>query len=260
MAGRIRSIKPEVLDDDVAAGLSDTAWRLWVSLWVLADDHGDVRASAKYLAASVWQDTGRDAGTPLQELIDKGRVHPYAVQGQRYVRIHAWERHQRVDNRGRPRVPTPEEDDGTWNRALAGDLRGDSPRTSANLGESRRFAATRARARARSPRDHRPRPPTTDHRPRARGGPDCPRVALAELGRGRTLHQGHPHPRGLAAERRRRRMGGRGARHRRPRMRRGVPRPLDRYPGRARAQAGLERDVQESDPDARRAGTRASTP
>src|SRR6185312_11839658 len=98
MSGRIRSIKPEILDDEVAAGLSDAAWRLWVSLWVLADDHGNVRAGEKYLAAQVWQDTSRDVATPLLELVEKGRLHPYSVGGQRYVEIHAWDKHQRVDN------------------------------------------------------------------------------------------------------------------------------------------------------------------
>lgn len=118
MAGRIRSIKPEVLEDELAAGLSDAAWRLWVSSWVLADDHGNVRAGSKYLAACVWQDTSRDADTPMRELIAKGRFQPYAVKGQRYVHIHAFDRHQRVDNAGKPRVPGPEEDDGTWNQQL----------------------------------------------------------------------------------------------------------------------------------------------
>ena len=59
MAGRIRSIKPELLDDEVAAGLSDAAWRLFVSSWILADDHGCFRAGARYLAPQGWPDTRR---------------------------------------------------------------------------------------------------------------------------------------------------------------------------------------------------------
>ena len=148
MSGRIRSIKPEVLEDEIASGLTDEAWRLWVSCWVLADDHGDVRASEKYLAASVWQDTTRNVSRPLQELIDKGRFHPYAVEGQRYVRIHAWDKHQRIDNRGRPRIPTPEQDDGTWDQGLTNGLaasRRESPQPSASLGGSPLRAYTRPR-------------------------------------------------------------------------------------------------------------------
>jgi len=138
MAGRIRSIKPEVLDDEVAAGLTDAAWRMWVSSWVLADDHGNLRAAAKYLAANVWQDTSRDAETPLAELIRKGRFQPYAVNGQRYVHVHAWHKHQRVDNASNPRVPTPDKDDGTWDPVVTpilSETRRESPTVSESFGE-----------------------------------------------------------------------------------------------------------------------------
>ena len=138
MAGRIRSIKPEVLEDEIAAGMSDAAWRMWVSSWVLADDHGNLRAGSKYLAANVWQDTTRDAETPLKELLRKGRFQPYAVKGQRYVHVHAWDKHQRIDNASNPRLPTPNQDDGTWNQGVTSDssesLR-EPPRVSATLGE-----------------------------------------------------------------------------------------------------------------------------
>ena len=137
MAGRIRSIKPELLEDEIAVSLSDAAWRLWVSMWVLADDHGDLRAGDRYLAAQVWQDTSHDASAPLLELIRTGLVLPYSVEGQRYVRIAGWSKHQRVDNAGKPRVPTPEDDDGTWIQLLtikvAEKLR-DPTRPSATLG------------------------------------------------------------------------------------------------------------------------------
>lgn len=114
MSGRIRTIKPEVLDDEVASSLSDAAWRLWVSLWVLADDHGNVRLANKYLAASVWQDTSRDVETVRLELFEKGLVSPYAYKHQRYGHINGWEKHQRISNQGTARVPLPSQDDGTW--------------------------------------------------------------------------------------------------------------------------------------------------
>lgn len=139
MAGRIRSIKPEVLDDELAAGLSDAAWRLWVSSWVLADDYGNVRAGSKYLAANVWQDTSRDVEAAVQELIDKGRWERYAVKGQRYVHIHAWDKHQRVDNAGKARVPTQVEDDGTWDQGV-------TPILAENLRSSPKVAESSAKA------------------------------------------------------------------------------------------------------------------
>jgi len=146
MAGRIRSIKPEILEDAVASSMSDAAWRLWVSSWVLADDHGDLRADARYLGAHVWQDTSKDTDGPLGELVDMGRFLPYAVRGQRYVRVANWAKHQRVDNAGEPRVPTLDQDDGTWNQSLTdriAESRGQLPLPTA---ESRDMPLAGARA------------------------------------------------------------------------------------------------------------------
>lgn len=115
MAGRIRSIKPEVLDDELMSELSDAAWRLYVSSWVLADDHGRFRAGAKLLAADVWQNTAKTslAEEALSELRRKGFLRAYEVEGQRYAAIkpRGWKTHQRIDHPGKPRVPVPCESD-----------------------------------------------------------------------------------------------------------------------------------------------------
>lgn len=115
MAGRIRSIKPEVLDDEVALELSDAAWRLWVSSWVIADDHGRLRASPKYLAAEVWKDTRRTetAQEAVDELVRAGLGRRYHVEGQLYFELKpaGWRRHQRIDKPGKERVPVPMEED-----------------------------------------------------------------------------------------------------------------------------------------------------
>lgn len=44
MAGRIRSMKPEILDDAIIAGLTDAAFRLFIAMIMVADDHGNLRA------------------------------------------------------------------------------------------------------------------------------------------------------------------------------------------------------------------------
>jgi hypothetical protein len=157
MAGRIRSLKPEVLDDETNASLSDGAWRLWISMWMLADDHGGVRAAERYLAANVWQDTTREVGPILEELIAKGRVEAYSVGGQRYVRVTDWAKHQRIDNAGKPRVPTPDEDDGTWNQELGrvfAESRGEAPRNAEGLDGSPLRAHACARIPAARISDH----------------------------------------------------------------------------------------------------------
>jgi len=162
MAGRIRSIKPELLDDEIVSSLSDAAWRLFVSSWLLADDYGCFRAGPRYLAAQVWQDTSKDALTPLLELADAGRVLLYEAEGQPYALIPTWERHQRVDNAGKRRVPAPPTNIRKVSRRFAEFLR-ESPRVSATLGISPLGPKT-------SPLDHDLRSPITDHEIRARGG------------------------------------------------------------------------------------------
>lgn len=146
MAGRIRSIKPELLEDEKASALSDAAWRLFVSSWLLADDHGRFRAGARYLAAQVWQDTSltEKASAALAELAAVGRVNVYQVDGQAYAEIPTWNKHQRIDNAGRPRVPPPPSCD-------SDNLDAVSPRTAETRGDSPRFAARASELAARPP-------------------------------------------------------------------------------------------------------------
>ena len=85
MAGRIRSLKPEVLDDDKVASLSDAAFRLWVSGIVLCDDHGSYPAGVSYLHARVFWGSGRKRKSVIdlmQELSDLGLVVYYTVRDQ----------------------------------------------------------------------------------------------------------------------------------------------------------------------------------
>lgn len=129
MAGRIRSIKPEILDDEEVSSLSDEAWRLWVSLWLLADDAGNSRAGDRYLASLVWQDSSRSPriAEVLRELRKARRIEVYENGGERFANIRNWAKHQRIDNAGKPRVHGPDHEDSTpWNES-----RGESPRVSA---------------------------------------------------------------------------------------------------------------------------------
>lgn len=117
MSGRIRSIKPELLEDAVTAGLTDTAFRLFIACILLADDEGNFRAEPKLLEGLVyWRTT--PAGDVATALADLGKpaegktrplVHLYTVDGQRYGHIVNWAKHQRISHKGAPRVPGPPE-------------------------------------------------------------------------------------------------------------------------------------------------------
>lgn len=130
MAGRIRSIKPEILDDEVSSRLSDAAWRLWVSMWLLADDYGRLRGSPVWLEGQVFWNAEDESRRPIRELLAELRaakvIIPYEVSGQSYFQVRTWKKHQRVDHPGPPRVPAPPEalanDSRTAREALANDL------------------------------------------------------------------------------------------------------------------------------------------
>jgi hypothetical protein len=151
MSGRIRTIKPEVLDDERAVSLSDGAWRMWISLRCVADDFGNGRFGHRYLGATIWQDTSRDVSKERAELVAAGKVIAYVVDDQHYFHLVGWEREQRIDNRGKPRVPGPEDvptSDRVLTPHLAANLR-EPPQVAEPLRDSPRFAAL---------------PPTSDHR------------------------------------------------------------------------------------------------
>ncbi|WP_437948686.1 hypothetical protein WME98_50085 [Sorangium sp. So ce296] len=111
MAGRIRTIKPELLEDERTASLSHPAWRLFVSLLLLADDHGRFRANAAHLLGAAFWAAPADVAAALGEIETSGLVRIYKVRGQSYGLIKGWTKHQRVDRPGPPRCPGPDEAD-----------------------------------------------------------------------------------------------------------------------------------------------------
>jgi len=149
---RIRTLKPEWLDDECLSCLSVEARLLSIGLILIADDHGRGRASIAFLASRVFtyeENAKAMVSRSLAELRgDSPRtsasawafIRLYSVGGQDYYEITNWSKHQRIDNASRPRVPGPDAE---------GAIMITSPRNSANLGETRLDL----------------RPPTSDHRP-----------------------------------------------------------------------------------------------
>jgi hypothetical protein len=109
---RIRTLKPEILTDEKSAGLSDTELRLFVSLIVMADDHGRFRANPAFVHSQVFwaSGTSREASRDaLDTLARLSLVILYEVAGQQYGKITNWEKHQKVDHPGKPLCPGPDE-------------------------------------------------------------------------------------------------------------------------------------------------------
>lgn len=105
--GRIRTLKPELLEDERVAALSHEAWRLFVSTILLADDYGNLRASHKLLDGAVFwaREIFPGISELLGELCAAGLVDLYEVRGQQYLHLRGWEKHQKIDHPSKPRCP-----------------------------------------------------------------------------------------------------------------------------------------------------------
>ncbi len=169
MAGRIRTIKPELLEDERTACLSDRAYRLFIGALLIADDYGNLRADARYLAGAItWgiEGTAAAAETAVRELAVARLLSVYDLRGQRYAAVRGWDKHQKVDKPGRPRVPGPADIEAKSIQLVAEDSR-DPRETLARLQENH---ATDLR------------PPTSDLRP-----PTCTSDPEGDLSLPRTV-------------------------------------------------------------------------
>jgi hypothetical protein len=110
VSGRIRTIKPELLEDTKTANLSHLEFRLFVSLLLMADDYGNLRASPGFVRGiAFWaleELEEDDVAKAIVELEEAGLLETYVMRGQLYAHITGWSKHQRVDKPGKPRVPS----------------------------------------------------------------------------------------------------------------------------------------------------------
>lgn len=107
MSGRIRTIKPEWLEDERLVLASSDARVLSIALLLLADDYGNGRLVSQVLASRIFPASPGIFANALGELATAKYVQVYQVDGQTYFSIRNWARHQRVDKPGKPRVPAP---------------------------------------------------------------------------------------------------------------------------------------------------------
>lgn len=143
---RIRSIKPEWLEDEKLGAADDAARVLSVGLICLADDHGRGRANKVWLGGQVWgylDDSLARMGKVAKALVALAKIGYltlYEVRGEHYYAIRNWTKHQKVTNPGKPRVPPPEDPDA---RVLVQQTR-EICESREDFGDSRNFSETLA--------------------------------------------------------------------------------------------------------------------
>lgn len=126
MPGRIRTIKPEWLDDQRIAHASSDARVMSIGLILLADDYGNGRCVPLDIGNRIFPVSGislesllnvsRRSHSALCELTEIRYVAMYEIDGQTYFSIRNWSKHQKVNHPGKPLVPGPPGD--IWDRPL----------------------------------------------------------------------------------------------------------------------------------------------
>lgn len=104
---RIRSVHPDICNDDDVAGLSPYAFRTWVMLWTHLDDKGRGIDNAKLWAGVLYplndKMTAERVERDLAELEASNLLIRYEVDGRRYLsaKPSSWAERQK------PQKPTP---------------------------------------------------------------------------------------------------------------------------------------------------------
>lgn len=102
---RIRTIKPEFWTDERVGEASVSARLLFIGALNFADDYGGLDRSSKQLKAQVFPYDSVDCEPLVLELIRVGLFIEYEVDERKYLHIKGFSLHQKVENKGKPRIP-----------------------------------------------------------------------------------------------------------------------------------------------------------
>lgn len=113
MGRRIRSIKPEILEDERPGRLEHIDWRLYVSLWTLADDSGRLRAAAEFIRANVFmyrtEVTQKQVEAALERLEGAKLIERWTHNDQAYALVRGFAKHQKIDRPSASSLPAPDD-------------------------------------------------------------------------------------------------------------------------------------------------------
>lgn len=107
---RIRTIKPDFFEDQKIGSLPIEARLLFIGLWVLADDDGNVSLSETFLRTRLFPynpEVNSELPLWLKELTTLGMVVPYEVNNEFYGHIRNFSKHQRINRPSQQKHPAP---------------------------------------------------------------------------------------------------------------------------------------------------------
>lgn len=114
MRPRIRTLKPEVWQDERVGNLSHGARLLFVGLITMADDEGRLRELSTLILGQVFpydDISSAKLSRWLAEIAASGMVKRYVMDGCCYIAFRHWTKHQRVDKANDSELPAPPEFD-----------------------------------------------------------------------------------------------------------------------------------------------------
>lgn len=107
---RIRTIKPELWQDEKIGAVSRDARLLFVGLITMADDDGRFRAQPSVILGHAFpydDDAPKRLTRWLTELLEVGLIQQYEVDGRRYGVLPNWKKHQRISHPSASILPPP---------------------------------------------------------------------------------------------------------------------------------------------------------
>jgi hypothetical protein len=110
---RIRSIKPEFPQSETMGRVSRESRLLFLQLFTVADDEGRLRGNSRMLASLLYpyDDDSRDLIEGwLGELESVGAIRRYVVEGDSYIDIPNWLKHQKIDHPSKSKFPAYSEE------------------------------------------------------------------------------------------------------------------------------------------------------
>lgn len=106
MAPRIRTIKPEMFQDEKLSALDSRTRLVFIGLISMADDAGRLPDSMKHIDGFIFPHTDESSREAIEKLSQMRRILRYtASNGQRCIQLVNWHRHQKVDNPGKNVLP-----------------------------------------------------------------------------------------------------------------------------------------------------------
>lgn len=103
---RIRSIKPDFWTDEKIVELDIAARLFFVGSWNFADDNGNLQRSAKKLKMQIFPADAIDCEPIIHALIAHGLLIEYSVNGEKYLHIKGFRKHQVINRPSKTGLPT----------------------------------------------------------------------------------------------------------------------------------------------------------